>query len=127
MHPRRRLEAGAALCFIADQNAGHKGLFVDFFGRPASTYKSIGLLAIRHEVPVIVGCARRLSDRFDYEIEVNRIINPEEWAGRDDPLLWITQEYTRAIEDFIRVDPSQYLWVHRRWKTRPKGEVREPA
>jgi KDO2-lipid IV(A) lauroyltransferase len=121
------LDSGAGLCFIADQNAGRKGLFVDFFGRPASTYKSIGLLAIRHRVPIIVGCARRLSDRFDYEIHVNRVIYPEEWAGRDDELIWITQEYTRAIEEFIRVDPAQYLWVHRRWKTRPKDEVAESA
>jgi Kdo2-lipid IVA lauroyltransferase/acyltransferase len=117
------LDSGAGLCFIADQNAGRKGLFVDFFGRPASTYKSIGLLAIRHRVPVIVGCARRLSDRFDYEIHVNRVIQPSEWADKPDELLWITQEYTRAIEDFIRVDPGQYLWVHRRWKTRPKEEA----
>ena len=119
------LESGAALCFIADQNAGRKGLFVDFFGRPASTYKSIGLLAMRHNVPIVVGCARRLSDRFDYEIEVNRVIHPHEWADKDDELLWITQEYTRAIEAFVRVDPGQYLWVHRRWKTRPKGEAVE--
>ncbi len=121
------LESGAALCFIADQNAGRKGLFVDFFGRPASTYKSIGLLAMRHNVPIVVGCARRLSDRFDYEIEVNRVIHPEEWTGHADELLWITQEYTRAIEAFVRVDPGQYLWVHRRWKTRPKEELAELA
>lgn len=116
------LESGSALCFIADQNAGKKGLFVDFFGRLASTYKSIGLLAMRHEAPIVIGCARRLSKRFEYEIEVNRIIYPEEWADKDDELRWITQEYTKAIEDFVRTDPGQYLWVHRRWKTRPKWE-----
>jgi len=111
-----------ALCFIADQNAGRKGLFVDFFGRKASTYKSIGLLAIRYKVPIIIGYARRLSDRFEYEIGLTRVIRPEEWAGRDDELLWITQEYTKAIEQFVREDPTQYLWVHRRWKTRPPEE-----
>ncbi len=121
------LDSGAALCFIADQNAGRKGLFVDFFGRAASTYKSIGLLAMRHQVPIVVGCARRLSDRFDYEIHVNRVIHPHEWADQPDELLWITQEYTRAIEEFVRVDPSQYLWVHRRWKTRPKNETEPTA
>ncbi len=121
------IEAGQALCFIADQNAGRKGLFVDFFGRAASTYKSIGLLAMRHRVPIIVGCARRLSDRFEYEIEVNRIITPEEWEQQENELEWITQEYTRAIEELIRVDPGQYLWVHRRWKTRPKHEIAQSA
>lgn len=117
------LRRGAALGFIADQNAGRKGLFVDFFGRKASTYKSIGLLAMSAEVPIIVGCARRTEDRLHYELCVERIIHPHEWADRDDPLIWITQEYTAAIERFVRRDPSQYLWIHRRWKTRPKGEA----
>ncbi len=116
------LRSGKALCFIADQNAGRKGLFVDFFGRKASTYKSIGLLAAEHGAPIIVGYARRLSERFEYEIGVNRIIHPHEWTDRDDPVLWITQEYTRAIEVLARRWPEQYLWVHRRWKTRPPEE-----
>jgi len=117
------LREGGALCFIADQNAGSKGVFVDFFGRPASTYKSIGLLAMEHDVPIIVGCARRVSERFDYEIELNRIIEPEEWRGHDDPLRWVTQEFSTAMEEFIRKAPEQYLWMHRRWKSRPKGEA----
>lgn len=118
------LNAGGILGFIADQNAGHKGLFVDFFGHKASTYKSIGLLAMQHSVPIMVGYARRLSPRFQYEVGVNRIIRPEEWADRPEPLLWITQEYTRAIEDLVREAPEQYLWIHRRWKSRPKEEKR---
>jgi KDO2-lipid IV(A) lauroyltransferase len=117
------LSGGGVLAFIADQNAGHKGLFVDFFGCKASTYKSIGLLAMHHQVPIIVGYARRVSDRFRYEVGVNRIIRPQEWAGRPDDLEWITQEYTRAIEDIVREAPEQYLWMHRRWKSRPRGEA----
>jgi len=116
------INGGGALCFIADQNAGSKGLFVDFFGRKASTYKSIGLLAIEHEVPIIVGCARRTSPRFEYEVVVNRIIRPHEWKGREDELMWITQEYTRALEELVRAAPEQYLWIHRRWKSRPREE-----
>lgn len=116
------LGSGGVLAFIADQNAGHKGLFVDFFRRKASTYKSIALLAIQHQVPIVVGYARRVSPRFQYEVGVSRVIDPSEWAGRDDELYWITQEYTRAIEQFVREEPEQYLWIHRRWKSRPKDE-----
>jgi KDO2-lipid IV(A) lauroyltransferase len=116
------LTSGGVLCFIADQNAGHKGLFVDFFGRPASTYKSIGLLAMEYEVPIVVGCARRIGERFEYEICVNRVIYPQEWKDQKDELKWITQEYSAAIEEFVRVAPEQYLWIHRRWKSRPKAE-----
>ena len=117
--------SGAALCFIADQDAGKKGVFVDFFGRKASTYKSIGLLAISNNVPICVGYSRRIDNRFYFEMGVTRIIFPEEWAGKDDPLTWVTAEYTKAIEQFIREDPSQYWWLHRRWKHRPKEESQE--
>lgn len=120
------LQNGGAICFIADQDAGRKGLFVDFFGRKASTYKSVGLLAIRYQAPIIVGFARRTSHRFRYELAVNRVIEPHEWQNRPDELQWITQQYTRAIEQFVRQDPSQYLWVHRRWKTRPKNAQPTP-
>jgi KDO2-lipid IV(A) lauroyltransferase len=113
---------GATLCFIADQDAGKKGIFVDFFGRKASTYKSIGLLALTYNVPIGVGYSRRIDNRFYFEIGVNRIIFPEEWAQKDKPLEWVTAEYTKAIEEFVREDPSQYWWLHRRWKHRPKTE-----
>ncbi len=114
---------GATLCFIADQDAGRKGVFVDFFGRKASTYKSIALLAMAYHLPIGVGYSRRVGNRFFFEIGVNRIIMPDEWADKDDPMTWITAEYTRAIERFVREDPSQYWWLHRRWKHRPKGEI----
>jgi KDO2-lipid IV(A) lauroyltransferase len=110
---------------VADQNAGAKGMFVDFFNRKASTYKIIGLLAMQYNVPIVVGYARRVDDRFFFELGVQDIIWPKDWADQQDPLRYITQRYTKAIEDFIRVDPGQYLWVHRRWKTRPKGEQPE--
>ncbi len=112
--------SGSTLCFIADQDAGKKGIFVDFFGRKASTYKSIGLIAITNNIPIGVGYSRRIGNRFYFEIGINRIIFPEEWAEKDDPLEWITAEYTKAIENFVREDPSQYWWLHRRWKHQPK-------
>jgi len=120
------LAAGEVLSFLADQDAGRKGMFVDFFGRPASTYKSIGLMAMRYKAPVIVGYGRRLGEGFNFEIGIQRIIHPHEWADKDDPLRWITQTYTTALEEAIRRAPEQYLWVHRRWKHRPKGEQPGP-
>jgi len=118
---------GATLCFIVDQDAGRKGIFVDFFGRKASTYKSIALLAITTNTPIGVGYSRRVDNRFFFEIGVNRIITPDEWADKEDPLKWITAEYTSAIEQFVREDPTQYWWLHRRWKHRPKDELQEPT
>lgn len=119
------LEEKGVVGFIADQNAGAKGIFVDFFGRKASTYKSIGLLAMQFEVPVVIGYARRREGKFEFDLGVQDIIWPADWKSQDDPLRYITQRYTKAIEDFTSDDPGQYLWVHRRWKTRPKGEMPE--
>ncbi|MGE3181865.1 MAG: lysophospholipid acyltransferase family protein [Phycisphaerae bacterium] len=116
------IERGVPLCFIADQDAGKKAYFVDFFGRKASTYKSIGLLAVQHDLPVIVGYAARIGRGLRYRIEVNRIIRPEDWVDKDNAALWITEEFSAAMEAGIRKYPEQYLWVHRRWKSRPKGE-----
>lgn len=116
------LDSGGTLGFIADQNAGDKGLFVPFFGKLASTYKSIGLLAIDRDIPIVCGYARRLPDRFEYELGVADIIYPADWKSRPDPLYYVTARYMWAIERMIRDCPQQYLWMHRRWKSRPRYE-----
>lgn len=121
------LTDGGLLCFIGDQDAGRKGTFVEFFGRPASAYKSIGLLAMHTNRPIVVGYARRRGDTAKYEVGVQRIIHPHEWASRDDPLLWITQAYSTAIEELVRAAPEQYLWMHRRWKSQPRTRTRGSA
>ena len=120
------LENKGIIGFVADQDAGRKGMFVDFFGRKASTYKAFGLLAMQHKVPVIICYTRRIEQRYQFELATQRIIHPEEWADKDDPLRYITQEYCYAMEEVIRKTPEQYLWAHRRWKHRPKGDPPAP-
>lgn len=116
------IDAGEPLAFIADQNAGERGLFVPFFGRMASTYKSVGLLAIRRELPIICGYAHRVGPDCRYELGTQDIIYPHQWQEQDDPLYYITARYMRAIENMVRLRPAQYLWMHRRWKSRPRWE-----
>ncbi len=72
-----------------------------------------------------MGCRR--VGHFRFEIFPQRIIHPAEWRDRDDPLRWLTQEYTAALEAMARAWPEQYFWVHRRWKHRPKGEPPAPG
>ncbi|MBT8484137.1 MAG: lysophospholipid acyltransferase family protein [Phycisphaerales bacterium] len=108
--------------FIADQNAGDQGSFVPFFGRLASSYKSIGLLAIRYETPIYVGHALREHGRMRYVVRCEDVIRPDDWVDQPDPLYYVTARFNRALEKTIRRAPEQYLWVHRRWKSRPRHE-----
>jgi KDO2-lipid IV(A) lauroyltransferase len=114
------LLSGRTLSMLADQDAGQRGMFVDFFGRPASTHKAIALLAIEHQAPVVVGVARRVGPGFRYEIRCADVIEPAEFTGSADDARILTQRYTTALEALIRQDPTQYLWLHRRWKHQPQ-------
>ena len=116
------VQRGGKIAFIADQNAGDDGLFIPFFNRLASSYKSIGLLAMRYRIPIVAGMARRVGHRFRFDVSAMDIIRPKDWESQEDPLYYITARYNRAIERMIRAAPEQYLWVHRRWKSRPKHE-----
>ncbi|MBV8270343.1 MAG: lysophospholipid acyltransferase family protein [Planctomycetaceae bacterium] len=118
------LRHGGVLSFLADQDAGQNGLFVEFFGRPASTHKAIALLAIEHNAPVVVGYARRIGPGFRYEVGCPELIEPGEWKGTADDARLLTQRYTTALEQIIRRDPDQYLWLHRRWKHQPKKRTK---
>ena len=75
---------------------------------------------------MVIGYARRDGTKFHFTVGVQDIIYPQDWKDQPDPLRYITQRYTKALEDVVRAEPAQYLWVHRRWKTRPKGEEPEP-
>ncbi|MEE9405647.1 MAG: lysophospholipid acyltransferase family protein [Algisphaera sp.] len=117
------LENDGLLAFTADQNAGSKGVFVPFFGRLASTYKSIGLLAMTYNTPIVCGYGHRLPGAFQFEVGTTDVILPEEWADQPDPLYYITARYSRAFERMVRLRPEQALWTHRRWKSRPRHEL----
>jgi KDO2-lipid IV(A) lauroyltransferase len=116
------LKSGGVLSFLADQDAGQRGLYVDFFGRPASTHKAIALLALEYEAPVVVGYARRIGPGFRYEVGCTELIEPDVWTGTADDVRLLTQRFTTALEQVIRRNPEQYLWLHRRWKHQPKAK-----
>ena len=121
------LREGGVLSFLADQDAGQRGMFVDFFGRPASTHKAIALLALEHRAPVVVGYARRIGPGFRYEVGCAGVIEPEEFEGDSDDVRRLTQRFTTALEEVVRLAPEQYLWLHRRWKNQPKPKAKSTA
>jgi KDO2-lipid IV(A) lauroyltransferase len=121
------LAQGGGLGLVVDQDAGPKGLFVDFFGRPASTFKSIALLSLEYAAPLFVLGAARVGHPLRYRLYVGDIILPEEYTGRPDAVRALTQRYTTALERMVRRHPEQYFWLHRRWKHQPKARERKAA
>lgn len=122
------LDQNESVAIVADQNAGARGLQVPFFGRLASSYKAIGLMAIQHNARILVGHATRVFPAHDspggvrYKLEVVDCIYPEHWKDQPDPLFYISARYRRGIEQMIRSAPDQTLWMHRFWKSRPRHE-----
>ncbi|MBN9522474.1 lipid A biosynthesis acyltransferase [bacterium] len=122
------LGTGGKVATLADQDAGPRGLFVDFFGRPASTHKAVALMAIEFDAPLIVIGVPRVTPAANvpgggalmyYAVVTEEVIDPRDYAGRPDAVRAITERYTAALERLIRRHPEQYFWLHRRWKTRP--------
>jgi KDO2-lipid IV(A) lauroyltransferase len=118
---------GGILGTLGDQDAGPRGPFVDFFGRPASTHKVMALLSLEFKVPILVMAMPKIGEPMRYRTEVGDLIRPEEYAGRPDAVTAITQRLTTALEKLIRRHPEQYFWLHRRWKHQPKGKKESQA
>jgi KDO2-lipid IV(A) lauroyltransferase len=114
------LADNGVLATLGDQDAGQRGLFVDFFGRPASTHKAIALLALEHRVPLVVIGVCKVGEPMRYEVVVEDRLLPEEYDGRPDAVRAMTQRFTAALERVVRRSPEQYFWLHRRWKHQPR-------
>jgi len=121
------LNHAGIIATLADQDAGQRGLFVDFFGRPASTHKAIALLALEHRVPLIVVGCRKIGEPIKYELVTEDFILPESYEGRTDAVKAMTQRFTTALERIVRTAPEQYFWLHRRWKHQPARARRKVA
>ncbi|HLN28295.1 MAG TPA: lysophospholipid acyltransferase family protein [Gemmataceae bacterium] len=121
------LSGRGVLGTLADQDAGKRGLFVDFFGRPASTHKAIALLALQYRVPLIVLLTRNLGKPLHCRVEVEDLILPEHYEGQPDAVRAVTQRFTAALERGVSRAPAQYFWLHRRWKHEPTRSSRRAA
>jgi KDO2-lipid IV(A) lauroyltransferase len=113
------LRDGGAIAMLADQDAGPRGLFVDFFDRPASTFKSIALLALEYNAALVVAGVPKVGEPLRFDLLAEDLILPEEYADRPDAVKAITQRFTTALERIVRRAPEQYFWLHRRWKHQP--------
>ena len=118
------MRAGETVGILMDTNmTPPQGIFVDFFGIPACTASGLARIALRTDAAVVPGftiwdpALHKYRLRFDPALELIRTGDLEADIAAN------TQRFTQVIEDYVRNYPDQWLWVHRRWKTRPEGQA----
>lgn len=117
------MRAGETVGILMDTNmTPPQGVFVDFFGIPACTASGLARIALRTDAAVVPGFTiwdeslKKYRLRFDPAIELVRT------GDLEADIIANTQKFTKVIEEYVRTYPDQWLWVHRRWKTRPEGQ-----
>ena len=113
------MDENGAIGLLGDQAAGPRGCWVDFFGKPASVHKAIGVFSLSASAPVLVCTATRRAGLFDYDLRLEGVADPAAGGPETGDLTALSQWYTSLLEQAIRREPSQYWWVHRRWRCRP--------
>ncbi|MFO7949516.1 MAG: lysophospholipid acyltransferase family protein [Candidatus Fermentibacteraceae bacterium] len=117
----RQLRKNTAIGILIDQDTSHvQGDFVEFLGRPAMTPVGPAGIALRMGVPVVPLHIRRRRDST-YLITVEEPVDTSGFAG-EEGALELTQLLTRRIEAWVREDPRQWIWFHRRWRRSPKQD-----
>jgi KDO2-lipid IV(A) lauroyltransferase len=118
----KALGEGACVCILADQHFP-AGVEIPFFGNPALTGIGPALLAARSRAPLVAMCISRLPDD-SHLVRIEPPIAPPVDRSRE-ALTAVIAEFTLKIEAWIREDPAQWFWVHRRWKQLDRAEDSE--
>ncbi len=119
---RKALKDGHLIGILVDQNQIQKeGVFVDFFGTPASTTPSVALLSLKYDTPIIP-CYSLPLENNKYKLVFDKPLKIKRSGDSNKDLINLVQLYTSYIENIVREYPQYWLWMHKRWKTRPEGE-----
>ncbi|MBQ3823133.1 MAG: lysophospholipid acyltransferase family protein, partial [Thermoguttaceae bacterium] len=112
------LGQNGVMAFLADQSAGKKGAWINFFNRPASAYKAMALLSMQYDAPIFICFATRTDDRpMHFTMRMVDSLDPRELPPDVSTVQQITQWHASRLEEQIRLAPNQYWWLHNRWKT----------
>jgi KDO2-lipid IV(A) lauroyltransferase len=117
------LREGGTLGILADVNTHPKeGVFVPFFGVPACTTSGPAMLAMRTGAVIIPVCGVWDETAGKYVAVHGKIIEPTNTGDRKADIVTTTAAFTAEVEKLVRAYPEQWMWIHKRWKTRPPGE-----
>jgi KDO2-lipid IV(A) lauroyltransferase len=120
----REVRRGTMVGILIDQNVDrHKGVLVDFFSKKAYTSYGIARMALALRANIHSAFLFRDPRRkFHHTLRFGPAIPMDPAAPREEEVVRLTRRCNEELEKVIREDPAQWLWLHRRWKTRPPGE-----
>jgi len=117
------LQGGGTLGILVDLNTlDREGIFVDFFGVPAATTFVLAKLALRTGALVLPVFAPWDKKRGRFLLKIQEPLSYNATGNEAEDVRRLTQLFTGVVEKYVRLYPDQWLWIHRRWKTRPAGE-----
>ena len=117
----RALKNNEAVGFFADQNAGDQGVFIDFFGKPASTSRAPVTIALKTGTPILFTLDIRQPDD-QHHVYISPPIHLDPSDDTETDVIEYTTFLVRELEKYIEKYPEQWLWLHNRWKTQPKAD-----
>ncbi|HEY4817153.1 MAG TPA: lysophospholipid acyltransferase family protein [Candidatus Acidoferrum sp.] len=118
------LKEAGTVGILADQNTmPEEGVFVDFFGKSACTTTGIARVALHTDAAVVPGYAYWDSGIGKYRLRFEPAVELIRTGDMERDVFVNTQKFAKVIEGIIRKHPEQWVWVHARWKTRPRGEA----
>jgi KDO2-lipid IV(A) lauroyltransferase len=120
------MRRGESVGILMDTNmTPPQGVFVDFFGKAACTASGLARVALKTDAAVVPGFlvweAAERGGRGGYVLHFGERVEVEATGDSESDIVALTQKCTSVIEDWVRRYPEQWLWIHRRWKTRPDG------
>ncbi len=117
------LKAGETIGILMDQNmTPPQGVFVDYFGHKACTTGLVAKVALRTNAAVVPAFTVWDEEQGKYRVTFEPAMELVRTDNEEADIVANTAAFTRVIEEYARRYPEQWLWVHRRWKTRPEGE-----
>ncbi len=114
----RALKKGKILGFLADQDAGPGGAFIEFLGKTASTPMGPAVFARKFKSPVLPAFILRKPDGR-HKVVIGEVLRYEDTGDSDKDLLNFTIRMTRILEQIVRENPTQWIWFQKRWNTAP--------
>ena len=119
----KRLEKNGVVYLLIDHNTiAREGVFVDFFGKPASTVTSVSQLHLKRAIPIIPIFIHYEEDKIVLELLEEIDATGTSSGNQKEDIFRLTRRCTSIIEEKIRQYPEQWFWFHNRWKTRPPGQ-----